>query len=1088
MITLAPINKKIQATLYEKIGMLQKNRSLFEINAPISEENGAPIENYMMTRVPFLRATSFTPEKETTHQAVVLMGGKLSQYGRLRSGFENRNVPVNEEVFGFKELNELGLYNKPNPTINDDIPFRPTAGINDVSIEYKGGGMKLGSTRSAEMNWTCWTWKDLNDLTPHFLHPGRTVLLEWGWSGIGKLKNVRFQNIFDDDSINLNETKLNNLQEKLVKHIIDQNGHYDAILGLVQSFDWTVRDDGGFDCVTELISPGITMLQQYGKNLQSKSYAQLPVLVEEKEDWGKWVPFADDTSVVWAGGPTDVESLAPYITFREYMQDFPDQVLHFIKEKGGLADDAWIDGGAKEYLKSAASRFQIIRPGHLVGFSKMKVKKIETKDKIEFLARNSGQSKALRLMGAGETMKNTPGKALYVTWGWFEDNVLSRFFGNVTEDGKVIGEFRSFEHDINQDGTFKYDDLTDNPIYTPTKFYNSRYLMTVDASKWLIPNVKDPVFAMRDTSDNTFVPMSDIQSVVQFDSSGCAIRDVYFNTLYLKEKLGNVSDLLQGVMLVWDEFSSLYGGVYRFKIDYDDNGKRVIIREQGYTAKRAGELLKKENKSTKENTTGLFVFPIWEDGSLVKSNTLTARLPDRMKIAAMYGANSIKKENNDKDDKVIGTFDELAGRAWGKLQNPLPTDHEGKTLEEIENLRYQDLLHGKIDFPSRGNRSFGQSVADISKKLTVGKAAEIADAGSWITFSDPNGTKIYKTILDEIEESSKAELQKRLAAEGGEDSTGESNDVFEIRKAYKALFSEVNILKNEKVNNQAVFYYDKIAGNNRAPAMKQEVLFIMQSLLRGDDEGVMSQVDPLIPVDFEMEIDGTGALFPGNSFQSSYLPDRYRKESLFQMVGVNQKIDSTGWTTTIKGQIRAISKNQLLKDKKDDKKDDKKKVPPANKRFDEKSFNENNTKGTPNFLGGIDALDAAHYLAGGQIATGKYAKRRAVTVVSLLNEQLAAGNDAWTKNKGLVTQLQTTLNRLGIDMSEYGGIDGGFGDGTKKALALFTSKFGEKIAGYSGRDLGTFKGSDTALVIITRGNILSHITTEGIQGYGYRGG
>ena len=37
------------------------------------------------------------------------------------------------------------------------------------------------------------------------------------------------------------------------------------------------------------------------------------------------------------------------------------------------------------------------------------------------------------------------GTNVYVTWGWFEDNVLSRFFGNVDEEGKLIGEFRSIE-------------------------------------------------------------------------------------------------------------------------------------------------------------------------------------------------------------------------------------------------------------------------------------------------------------------------------------------------------------------------------------------------------------------------------------------------------------------------------------------------------------------------------------------------------------------------------------------------------------------------------------------------------------------
>ena len=91
--------------------------------------------------------------------------------------------------------------------------------------------------------------------------------------------------------------------------------------------------------------------------------------------------------------------------------------------------------------------------------------------------------------------------------------------------------------------------------------------------------------------------------------------------------------------------------------------------------------------------------------------------------------------------------------------------------------------------------------------------------------------------------------------------------------------------------------------------LKSELIHEVQKKLRGDQEhGIMGKTSPLIPVDFEMEIDGTGGLFPGNSFHSSYFSKRYKEESLFQMVGVNHIIDSSGWFTTIKGQIRAKAK------------------------------------------------------------------------------------------------------------------------------------------------------------------------------------
>ena len=51
----------------------------------------------------------------------------------------------------------------------------------------------------------------------------------------------------------------------------------------------------------------------------------------------------------------------------------------------------------------------------------------------------------------------------------------------------------------------------------------------------------------------------------------------------------------------------------------------------------------------------LFVFPTWEAGSLVKSQNITAKLPDRMQLAAMYG---LSKNQEKEDEKSEGTYDD----------------------------------------------------------------------------------------------------------------------------------------------------------------------------------------------------------------------------------------------------------------------------------------------------------------------------------------------------------------------------------------------------------------------------------------------
>ncbi len=1148
MITLIPINQNIQKTLHEKIGMLGK-QDLPHPNEPQSEEEGAPIENYMFTRVPFLRAVSFTQQIKSKNKVVILSGGKVSKYGRLRAGFSDRNVDVNDTISSDKKLNEFGLYTTPNPTIEDDIPYRPTAGVKDISIDYKGGGMMLGATRTAQMSWTCWTWEELDELTPHFLTPGRTVLLEWGWSGLGKLQHTQLLDIIKANSSEIDPNQLTNLQQKILQHIIDQNGHYDAMLGLVQTFDWTVRDDGGFDCSTTLVAPGVTMLQKFVKNLNSKAYSELPGLVtqtqvkkepwywfntEEKWDWNK------DT-------PSDIAGLAPYITFKEYMADFTNQVVKFVASK------SW-----GEWIGSPKSRFQVMTLGKILHHGHATDGGWTTTWPFNgnFLGNELGRA------------KNCHGGGYFVTWGWFEDNVLSRFFGSVTEDGKVIGEFRSFEQDIDDEtGKFKVTaDEPYDPLYRATRMYNSRYLLTVDSAQWLIPNRNDPVMKMvvtsgaenklgkvKDAAGDELFPetaadikitkdalsgddfSTEIKDTTKWNmwkartlcrmkagKSGIAMRDIYFNVGYLQEKLKNVDDLMQGVMSIWDEFSSTYGGIYSFHVDYDDNGNRLILRERGYAGKRAFELLSAEERSNRKNPVGLFEFPIWEKGSIVKSNSLNGKLPDRMKLAAMYGANSIKSKENE-DDGVQGTYDDLAGKAWGNLQAPKSKD--GATEAEIQKDRYDDLMSGRLDLPTRGNRFFGQVTGEMDKNLTVGKVAEskkvkvpnhIDASGFKIqpggASPDPDGMQIYAGIENAIKDSAKEEMLRRVRQvsgkefnetdEDGKPTAGLKNATDLARKAEKvaAEFKKFNAIQKPGKQDVNLDMYEmrniedvkKIPSkpDSRRPALKQEYKFAMQKLLRGDDEGVMNQVDPLIPIDFEMEIDGTGGLFPGNSFQSTYLPKRYREEALLQMTKVNHKISPEGWSVTIKGQMRAVSNfaEKLAKEKdkeakietdKDEKKDKKEKdlekqrgnMDPSKAiklidiGFQSKDFTGQTATSADYKRWGVDegeiykSEDFKKYnLKVQQEQSAKYdlkmemkQKRTSIATLSFLQDQYSNGNTVWAQDASIVTQLQQTIKDFGYPNLPTWWGDGDFGPGTQRILGDFLNQ--QQSGDYTGGSL-----------------------------------
>ena len=60
----------------------------------------------------------------------------------------------------------------------------------------------------------------------------------------------------------------------------------------------------------------------------------------------------------------------------------------------------------------------------------------------------------------------------------------------------------------------------------------------------------------------------------------------------------------------------------------------------------------------------------------------------------------------------------------------------------------------------------------------------------------------------------------------------------------------------------------------------------------------------VIPFELELDIDGIGGIYPGNSFHSTYLPQNYQNSVVFQAKDVNHKLDGAGWSTTLAGVMR----------------------------------------------------------------------------------------------------------------------------------------------------------------------------------------
>ena len=149
----------------------------------------------------------------------------------------------------------------------------PMAGITNAQIRTKSA---YGSLREAKIDFVCHNLRQLSVMEMLYMRPGYPVLLEWGWTpyiGNDTLLENGFNYISDMDRFwgrrgTGNQTLLQHeISDLLMSKRKNNSGCYDGILGLCKNFNYTARDDGGFNCSTELMAMGDVLSSLKPKNI-----------------------------------------------------------------------------------------------------------------------------------------------------------------------------------------------------------------------------------------------------------------------------------------------------------------------------------------------------------------------------------------------------------------------------------------------------------------------------------------------------------------------------------------------------------------------------------------------------------------------------------------------------------------------------------------------------------------------------------------------------------------------------------------------------------------------------------------------------
>ena len=969
MFELEPIPVKIQKRLFEKINAL-KDHNTKSINS--LNTNELTFKD-IATRSPFIRMTS------GQINPVVLMNGKLNEDGSSLNGYEEVYGPRTYQTYDQKTQNYAAdLYNAGDFSVYSESQLetiieaggvkkrinnkfkRPMPGLKSIDVQFKGGVRAL---REATISWTCWDWQELEYLMPHFLAHGKTVMIEWGW--VYGNKPLKIDNFIDFTDSGQNRRIKADAFNNYRNYVIDADGDFDLMVGVIKNFEFTTRTDGGFDCQTILTSVGSSIIDSLQPNktvLDPGLTYNLSVNDDTINVLNKLDKATGKTGTEKPEDRGDINSLVDLdtnITLKEFIRSIDTYFLH----KNNLqAEDL---RGTKRIYSNQINEFKKqSQSDNFVDTYTYRFKKGSEPLNSYILGKNNifVQSFTYDRGNGGYNLKDT-----WVRWGWFEDNVLNKFLALTSKTSGVQGEpydpiitqFRSIERvQTNQGEDVK------NKQYESVRIKNHNDLRTVNINHYILPGQFLPVdkqnidvgegkpIKIKGDSDyirklasicnsnfsifaaspsieyqdvsvlRSFVGDEDVTDFVGpllgtveekevevqkkvVRSKYGYLRNILVNTTVLKDAFGvsdnlttepiNVIECIQNIFYYLNQELNFWN----FNIESDSvetNRVKIVdkqitahnfdipTRQQKSTLNENGDVTLLDNENSNKKP-GVFFFPVWQTDSIVKSQNVSAQLPNAMILTAMYGANmdQLKDFNN-----PGGILSEKEGVVLGGLWN------------ESSDTRNKNLDIAFRNHPDTGV-PHGSDIDDANIPLRVLAGGNRDGIRDFI--------KNNSETLEETFENRETELKEKLKINYEEDAIKarydssipppfidrieNKRDLFEILKYERTQLGEGDI--------------EKLYGSVYEDSGRMKQSFISSVSYLTTQQGIFSQIETplLIPFELELEIDGIGGIYPGNSFHSTYLPIRYQDTVVFQAFDVNHKLDSTGWTTTLVGKMRA---------------------------------------------------------------------------------------------------------------------------------------------------------------------------------------
>jgi len=236
------------------ITQLQKRADIYKKKAGRTPED----LNFMNSRNAWVRVISsvdvlnpITIPGRITFNSIDSKNYVLSNLSSIKGTGDSLSYATNSGIdFNNKNTNAAYQY-------SEDTGVRPKPGITSFSVTSKG---RFGTIREANISFNVWSRGDLDAVERIYFRPGYSCIVEWGHTvyvdNTGKVQtslsgfNSNLKDYFD------NTKTFNNILNLLSNNTGKNSNNYQAFIGFVKNFNWSFRNDGGYDCSISIISQG----------------------------------------------------------------------------------------------------------------------------------------------------------------------------------------------------------------------------------------------------------------------------------------------------------------------------------------------------------------------------------------------------------------------------------------------------------------------------------------------------------------------------------------------------------------------------------------------------------------------------------------------------------------------------------------------------------------------------------------------------------------------------------------------------------------------------------------------------------------